>query len=75
VYRVESEKLAVPEVVTADFIYYRLRRPGYTNADLKAMAARSKRLLATGRDLYVMFRHEDTAAGALNAQKLMRWAG
>jgi len=38
----ESEKLEIPEVVTADFVYYRLRKPDYTEADVTAMAARSK---------------------------------
>jgi hypothetical protein len=39
------------------------------------MAARSKELLAAGRDLYLMFKHEDTAAGALNAELLVKLAG
>ena len=42
----ESEKLEVPEVITADFVYYRLRKPEYTQADVEAMASRSKELLA-----------------------------
>jgi uncharacterized protein YecE (DUF72 family) len=71
----ESEKLEVPEVITADFVYYRLRKPEYTDADVNAMAARSKELLAAGRDLYLMFKHEDTAAGALNAELLVKLAG
>jgi uncharacterized protein YecE (DUF72 family) len=69
----ESEKLTVPEVITADFVYYRLRKPTYSKADVKGMAARCKQLLGTGRDLYVMFKHEDTAEGALNAERLVRW--
>jgi uncharacterized protein YecE (DUF72 family) len=67
----ESEKLEVPEVITADFVYYRLRKPDYTEADIEAFAARSKELLATGRDLYVMFKHEETPEGALNAETLL----
>jgi uncharacterized protein YecE (DUF72 family) len=68
----ESEKLEVPEVITADFVYYRLRKPEYTEADVDAMAARSKGLLATGRDLYLMFKHEESPEGALNAELLLR---
>ena len=68
----ESEKLEVPEVVTADFVYYRLRKPDYTEADVDAMAARSKELLATGKDLYLMFKHEESPEGALNAELLLR---
>jgi uncharacterized protein YecE (DUF72 family) len=70
----ESERLEVPEVITADFVYYRLRKPDYTEADVEAFAARSKELLATGRDLYLMFKHEETPEGALNAEKLLALA-
>jgi len=71
----ESEKLEVPEVITADFVYYRLRKPDYTRADVEAMASRSKELLATGRDLYLMFKHEETPEGALNAETLLKLVG
>ena len=70
----ESEKLEVPEVITADFVYYRLRKPDYTAEDVDAIAARSKELLATGRDLYLMFKHEETPEGALNAETVLRKA-
>ena len=62
------------KVVTADFVYYRLRKPDYTAQDVEAFAARSKELLATGRDLYLMFKHEETPEGALNAELLLKKA-
>ena len=70
----ESEKLEVPEVITADFVYYRLRKPEYTEADVAAFAARSRELLAAGRDLYLMFKHEESPEGALNAELLLQKA-
>jgi uncharacterized protein YecE (DUF72 family) len=70
----ESERLEVPEVITADFVYYRLRKPDYTDKDVEAFAARSKELLAAGRDLYLMFKHEETPEGALNAEKVLEKA-
>jgi uncharacterized protein YecE (DUF72 family) len=70
----ESERLEVPEVLTADFVYYRLRKPDYTPADIDAFAERSRELLATGRDLYLMFKHEETPEGALNAELALRKA-
>lgn len=70
----ESERLEVPEVITADFVYFRLRKPDYTEADVDAFAARAKDLLATGRDLYLMFKHEETPEGALNAELLLQKA-
>jgi uncharacterized protein YecE (DUF72 family) len=67
----ESERLEVPEVITADFVYYRLRKPDYTEADVDSFALRAKELQATGRDLYLMFKHEETPEGALNAELLL----
>jgi len=70
----ESEKLEVPQVITADFVYYRLRKPDYSEADVDAIAARSADLLAAGRDLYLMFKHEETPDGALNAEMVLQKA-
>ncbi len=70
----ESEKLEVPEVITADFVYYRLRKPDYTETDIDAFAARARELLAAGRDLYLFFKHEETPEGALNAERLLERA-
>jgi uncharacterized protein YecE (DUF72 family) len=66
----ESENLEVPEVITTDFIYYRLRKPEYTEEERKSIAARAKELLAQGKDLYLFFKHEDTPEGAIYAQEL-----
>jgi uncharacterized protein YecE (DUF72 family) len=71
----ESERLEVPEVITADFVYYRLRKPDYTAADVENFAARSKELLAGGRDLYLMFKHEESPEGALNAETVLKNVG
>ena len=71
----ESEKLEIPEVITADFVYYRLRKPDYTESDIDAFASRSRELLETGRDLYLMFKHEETPEGALNAELVLRKMG
>src|SRR6516164_8042075 len=60
----ESERLEIPEIITADFVYYRLRKPDYTEADIDIFASRSKVLLSTNRDLYLMFKHEETPEGA-----------
>jgi len=68
----ESEKLEVPEVITAEFVYYRLRKPEYTATDLESIESRARALLIAGRDLYVMFKHEDTPEGALNAEGLLK---
>jgi uncharacterized protein YecE (DUF72 family) len=68
----ESERLEVPEVITADFVYYRLRKPEYTEEDVTGIRARSQEMVAAGRDLYLMFKHEETPDGALNAEKVLK---
>ncbi len=67
----ESDKFEVPEVITADFVYYRLRKPEYGPEELRAIASRAAELLSSGRDLYLLFKHEDTPEGALNAEKVL----
>jgi uncharacterized protein YecE (DUF72 family) len=71
----ESEKLDVPEVITADFVYYRLRKPDYSEADVAEIGARARALVAEGRNLYLMFKHEETPEGALNAERVLAAAG
>ena len=66
----ESEKLEIPEVITADFVYYRLRKPEYTEEERKSIAERARELLAQGKDLYLFFKHEETPEGALYAEEL-----
>ncbi len=64
----ESEKLEIPRVITADFVYFRLRKPEYSDADLDDIGARAQEIVAGGRDVFVFFKHEETAAGALYAE-------
>lgn len=68
----ESEKLEVPEVITSDFVYCRLRKPEYTADDRKQIAERAQRLLSDQKDVFVFFKHEDTPAGAVYAEELLK---
>jgi uncharacterized protein YecE (DUF72 family) len=67
----ESEKLVVPQVITAPFVYARLRKPDYTEEDRIEIARRATDILGEGRDLFVYFKHEDTPQGALYAEELL----
>ncbi len=71
----ESERLEIPHVITADFVYFRLRKPEYTAADLAEIESKCLELLGAGKDLFVFFKHEDTPEGALYAEDLLRRAG
>jgi len=70
----ESEKLEVPSVETADFVYYRLRLPEYSPAQRKALRQRVEKQVAAGKDVFVYYKHEDTPEGALYAEELLRVA-
>jgi uncharacterized protein YecE (DUF72 family) len=67
----ESEKLATPEVVTADFVYRRLRMPEYSPEERKRIAEASHKLLADGKDVFLFFKHEETPEGALYAEEIL----
>ncbi|MGA9528857.1 MAG: DUF72 domain-containing protein [Terriglobales bacterium] len=63
----ESEERDTPDVVTADYAYYRYRKPSYTADERQAMVTRIQQHLAEGRDVFAYFKHEETPEGALYA--------
>jgi len=67
----ENENLETPHVLTADFVYLRLRKPDYLEPELTGLGYRVQQYLANGYPTYAIFKHEETPAGALNAEKLM----
>jgi uncharacterized protein YecE (DUF72 family) len=67
----ENENLETPHVVTADFVYLRLRKPDYTESELGSIAYRVQQYRANAYPTYAIFKHEDTPAGALNAEKML----
>ena len=70
----ESDDLSTPDVATADFRCYRLRRNGgYAAAELTAFAERFHALAAAG-PVYAYFKHEDEPTGAQNAHSMLRQA-
>jgi uncharacterized protein YecE (DUF72 family) len=63
----ESEERDTPDLVTANFAYYRYRKPSYTTEERKVMVSRIQQHLAEGRDVFAYFKHEETPEGALYA--------
>jgi uncharacterized protein YecE (DUF72 family) len=61
-------------VITADFVYVRLRKPDYSAEERTEIASRVKQMLSDGRDVYCFFKHEDTPAGAQYAEELLKAA-
>jgi uncharacterized protein YecE (DUF72 family) len=68
----ESDKLEIPRVVTANFVYSRLRKSEYTPEERSEIAGRAREQTSSGRELYVFFKHEETAAGALYAEEILK---
>jgi uncharacterized protein YecE (DUF72 family) len=61
--------LEVPFAATADWGYLRLRRPDYSNTELKKWAKRVQK--QNWRNAFVYFRHEDEGKGPRMAQRFM----
>lgn len=59
----DSERLATPVVVTADYAYFRLRDQGYTREDVAAWAATIRRESAGCAEAFVYFKHEEEGKG------------
>jgi len=53
---------------TGPFLYLRLRRTAYADADLDAWARRVAPFVADGMDAYVLFRHDEDGTSALHAE-------
>ena len=71
----ETEERITPDVVTADFCYYRYRKPEYSSDERRAMVSRMHEHLNAGRDTYAYFKHEETPQGALYAVDVLKEAG
>ncbi len=67
----ESDDRETPEVSTADFSYFRLRKEEYSAQARKTIAQRVSQA-ATRGDVYVYYKHEDTPDGALHAEELLK---
>jgi uncharacterized protein YecE (DUF72 family) len=58
-------------VVTADFVYLRLRKPDYTESELESIGFRVSQYLKNAYPTFAIFKHEETPAGALNAERVL----
>jgi uncharacterized protein YecE (DUF72 family) len=67
----ETEERVTPDVVTADFCYYRYRKPSYTAEERRVMVDRLLEHRSQGRDAFAYFKHEETPEGAMYAVELL----
>ena len=68
----EDEDLEVPFMATADWGYLRLRRPDYTDTELKTWVKRVQE--QDWRIAFVFFRHEEEGKGPRMAQRFIEVA-
>ena len=68
---------AAPPIIrrTGSFLYLRLRRNDYTDAELTGWAARIEPFLTAGDDVYAFFRHDEVGRGAELALALTEAVG
>jgi uncharacterized protein YecE (DUF72 family) len=67
-----DNELKVPFVSTADWGYLRLRREDYADAEIKAWVKQVQK--QDWSDVFVYFRHEDTAKGPKYAKRFIELA-
>ena len=68
----ETETITTPEVRTANFIYFRFRRPSYKPAERRVLGDRVERCLADGLETYAFFKHDEDPRSPLNASELLK---
>jgi uncharacterized protein YecE (DUF72 family) len=66
----ESDDLETPDVVTAPFCCYRLRKSDYGEAELEQIEKQLSEKAGRG-DVFAYMKHEDTPKGALQAAGLL----
>jgi uncharacterized protein YecE (DUF72 family) len=71
----ETEERTTPDVVTADFCYYRYRKPSYTGDERRAMVNRIREHLEQNRNVFAYFKHEETPEGAIYAVDVLKEVG
>ena len=67
----ESDELESPDVATAPFRCYRLRKSEYSPGELDSIVAQMRGHAKEG-DVFLYFKHEETPEGALNAVEALR---
>jgi uncharacterized protein YecE (DUF72 family) len=67
----ESDDLESPDVVTAPFACYRLRKSDYSAAEMNAIE-KTLRQRSSGGEVFAYFKHEDEPTGALHAVEMRR---
>lgn len=66
----ESDELETPDVITAPFCCYRLRKSDYGASELEQIEKQMREKVTQG-DVFAYIKHEDSPKGALQAAALL----
>ena len=67
----DTEDLATPKKITADYGYLRLRREDYTSADVQKWSDFVREQKSNWKDAFVYFKHEESGKGPKLAKQVM----
>jgi uncharacterized protein YecE (DUF72 family) len=71
----DTDDLATPRKITADYGYLRLRREDYANADVNGWAKFVSEQESNWKDAFVYFKHEESGVGPKLAKQMMEMLG
>ena len=67
----DTDDLATPKKVTADYGYLRLRREDYQKIDIERWAGFVREQKSNWKDAFVYFKHEESGIGPKLAKQMM----
>lgn len=67
----DTEAIATPKKITADYGYLRLRRADYTDADVKRWSEFVSEQKSNWKDAFVYFKHEESGIGPKLAEQMI----
>jgi uncharacterized protein YecE (DUF72 family) len=68
----DTDTIATPKKITADYGYLRLRREDYADTDVKDWSEFVREQNATWKDAFVYFKHEESGIGPKLANQMLQ---
>jgi uncharacterized protein YecE (DUF72 family) len=68
----ESEDFATPEIITADFIYFRYRKPDYKASERSSIVTNLAKVSGQTEEIYAFFKHLESPESPLHALDVLR---
>ncbi len=67
----DTDTIATPKKITADYGYLRLRREDYQTTDVERWAAFVREQKSNWQDAFIYFKHEESGIGPKLAKQIM----